>query len=220
MYRTLHDFYVSKQWTTLCSLLKKQRGMKCERSGKRLSDQSLLIGHHIIPLTMDNVHDANIALNPNNIEIISVYEHNREHRRFGYRKQVYIVWGSPYSGRHTAVRQMMRTGDIVLDIDTLWDAITIGRPNACRYNVFKLWDSLFDQIKTRYGQWCDAYVIGTYADRYERDRVAQELGAELIHCESTKDDCIRRAVEAGDTTEYVVKWWEQYERNIPPASQT
>lgn len=219
MYRTLHDFYVSKAWTTLCALLKVQRGKKCERCGKHIIDLSYLLGHHKDELTMENVNDPNVSLNPDKIEIICLDCHNKEHRRFGYRKQVFIVWGSPYSGRHTAVRQMMRTGDIMLDIDALWSSITVGRPNACRYNVFKLRDCLYDQIKTRYGQWCDAYVIGTYADKYERERVAQELGAELIYCESTKEDCIRRAVEAGDTTEFVLKWWEQYERNIPPASQ-
>lgn len=223
MYKTLHDFYFTKQWRELCHLLKIQRGHKCERCGKNILDLSYLIGHHKVELTMDNVTDPNISLNPEKIEIICQDCHNREHRRFGYEKQVFIIWGSPFSGKHTAVRQMMRTGDIVLDIDALWRAITFGdlKPNGCKYNIFKLRDSLFDQIKTRYGQWCDAYVIGTYANPYDLERDAKTLGATAIYCESTREECMRRAIEAGKTTEYVVKWWDEYERHhIPPGRST
>ncbi len=107
----------------------------------------------------------------------------------------------------------MHAGDIVLDIDAIWQCIAgTGKPNRCRFNVFKMRDCLYDQIKTRYGQWCDAYVIGTYANKYERERMANELGAELIACESTREACIQKAMQAGDTTEWVTKWWDEYER--------
>ena len=95
----------------------------------------------------------------------------------------------------------MKHGDIVLDIDALWQAITFQdeyvKPNNCRFNVFKLRDELLDQIKTRYGKWNDAYIIGGYPDKYERERLAQSIGAELIYCESTKEECIARAIETG-----------------------
>jgi len=216
MFKTLHDFYVREPWVGFCQLLKIERGKKCERCGAHIVDLSYLIGHHKVELTLENVNDPAIALNRELIEIICLKCHNKDHRRFGYKKQVYIVWGSPYSGRHTAVNQMMRTGDIVLDIDALYNAISVGRPNACRYNVFKLRDCLYDQIKTRYGQWCDAYIIGTYADQYERERAAQDLGAELIYCESTKEDCLQRAAAANDTNEFVLKWWNAFGRQQQP----
>lgn len=219
MYKTLHDFYVSRVWRELCHLLKIQRGYRCERCHKNIIDLSYLLGHHKIELTIENVNDPSISLNPDKIEIICQDCHNDEHRRFGYSKHVFIVWGSPYSGRHTAVRQMMRTGDIILDIDALWRAITMGddKPNGCRFNVFKLRDSLLDQIKTRYGQWCDAYIIATYACPYDLERDVQAMGAEAIYCESTREECMRRAMEAGKTTEYISKWWDERERHTPPS---
>lgn len=198
--------------------MKIERGGKCERSGEILSDLSQLIAHHKIELTEENVNDPSIALNPDNIEIISFAEHNKEHRRFGNRKQVYIVWGSPLSGKTTTVREMSRYGDLILDIDALWQAITMQpkyiKPNNVRFNVFALRDALLDQIKTRYGQWYDAYIIGGYPDKNERYRLSEMLGAELIYCESTKDECLSRCGDRPDVwRDYVNKWWEDFERS-------
>ena len=213
----LHQFYTSKPWRDLSYRLKVERGGKCERCGHRAKKFTLLIGHHKIELTEDNVDDPNISLNPKNIEIICQACHNREHDKFHNTHNVYIVYGSPLSGKTTMVRDMVRYGDIVLDIDNLWEAITLQpkyvKPNNVRFNVFKLRDELLDQIKTRYGKWDDAYIIGGYPDKYERERLAQELGAELIYCESTKEECIARAIEEerpDELIKYIEDWWEKY----------
>lgn len=217
MYKTLHQFYCSREWMDFSFKLKVERGGKCERTGEVLEDFSQLIGHHKIEITEDNVNDPHISLNPDNIEIISLNEHNKEHRRFGHSKKVYIVWGSPLSGKTTAVRQMIKHGDIVLDTDALWQAVTMQpeyiKPNNVRFNIFALRDNLLDQIKTRYGEWYDCYVIGGYPDKYERERLAQTLGAELIYCESTKEECLDRLAKSGKPKaweKYICEWWEKY----------
>jgi len=213
----VHLFYCSKDWRDLSYALKIAAKGKCLRCNEILEDFSQLIGHHKIELTEENVDDPNISLNPELIEIICFNCHNKEHRRFGNKQHVYIVWGSPLSGKNTLVRQMMQYGDIVLDMDALWQAVTMQpeyiKPNNCRFNIFKLRDELLDQIKTRYGQWYDAYVIGGYPDKYERERLAQTLGAELIHCESTKEECLKRLEISGKPKaweKYIIEWWERY----------
>jgi hypothetical protein len=215
----LHQFYCSKAWRDLSFRLKIERGGKCERTGEVFADMSQLIAHHKIELTEDNVDDPSIALNPDNIEIISHREHNKEHRRFGYQKEVYVVYGSPLSGKTTMVRDMMQYGDIVLDIDALWQAVTFQpeyvKPTNCRFNIFALRDNLLDQIKTRYGQWYTAWVVMSLPDKYERERLAQTLGAELIYCESTKEECLERLEQSGKPEswlQYILDWWERYER--------
>lgn len=215
----LHAFYCLKVWRDLSYNLKIMAGGKCARCGEIYENFSLLIGHHKTELTEDNVDDPTIALNPELIEVICHNCHNKEHRRFGYSKKVYIVWGSPLSGKNTAVRQMMQYGDIVLDIDALWQAVTFQseyiKPNNCRFNIFKLRDELLDQIKTRYGQWYDAYIIGGYPEKYERERLTQMLGAEQIYCEATKAECLERRRLSGKPQqwdEYIKEWWEKYER--------
>ena len=214
----LHKFYCSKPWRDLSYLLKIKARGKCTRCGKDKLDVKFLIGHHKIELTEKNVDDPNISLNPELIEIICEKCHNKEHRRFGYTQKVYIIWGSPLSGKTTMVRDLIQYGDIAVDMDSLWQAITFQpeyvKPNNCRFNIFKVRDSLLEQVKTRYGNWYDAYVIGGYPDKYERERLSKELGAELIYCESTKEECIKRFYE-GDKPEswlkYIEDWWDRYE---------
>lgn len=213
----LHSFYTSKPWRDLSYNLKVERGGKCERCGSRAKKFTLLIGHHKTELTEDNVGDANISLNPKNIEIICQGCHNREHDRFHNKHNVYIVYGSPLSGKTTMVRDMMRYGDIVLDLDNLWQAITLQpkyiKPNNVRFNVFKLRDELLDQIKTRYGKWDDAYIISSLPDKYERERLKEELGAELIYCDATREECKERRVKNNRPQEYdqyIDNWFDRY----------
>lgn len=214
----LHQFYGAKPWRDLSYALKIAAGGKCSRCGKIVLDFKYLIAHHKVELTEDNVDDPNISLNPKLIEIICLNCHNKEHRRFGHKKEVYIVYGSPLSGKSTMVSELYQYGDIVLDIDRLWMAVTYEdrhvKPNNIRFNIFKLRDELLDQIKTRYGNWYDAYIIMSLADKYERERIQKELGAELIYCESTKEECIKRAIKDNRPSEwlrYIDEWWEKYE---------
>ena len=136
----LRKFYVSRPWRELSFKLKIERGGKCERTGEVFTDMSQLIGHHKIPLTEDNVNDPSITLNPDNVEIISFKEHNKEHRRFGHKKRIYIVWGSPMSGKSTYVKQVMQYGDMVVDLDIIWYAISYQdmyiKPDPLRFNIF------------------------------------------------------------------------------------
>ena len=102
-------------------------------------------------------------------------------------------------------------------MDALWQAVTFQqeyvKPKNVRFNIFKLRDSLLDQIKTRYGQWYDAYVISSLPDKYERERLKQELGAELLYCESTIEECLERRMNSErpqEWDEYIKDWWEKY----------
>jgi len=184
-----------------------------------LLDFSKLIGHHTIELNEDNINNPAIALNPDKIEIICHSCHNKEHRRFGNKQNVYIVYGSPLSGKTTLVRELIQYGDIVLDVDALWQAVTFQdeyiKPNNVRFNIFALKDNLLDQVKRRYGNWYDAYVISSLPDKYERERLADALGAELIYCESTKEECVDRLFKSNKPKtwlEYINEWWDKYER--------
>ena len=59
----------------------------------------------------------------------------------------------------------------------------------------------------------DAYIIGTYPSRFDRDDMVQRYGAELIHIDTPKDECIKRAYESvtrAAARDAVIGWIEAY----------
>jgi hypothetical protein len=220
----LKCFYASAVWQNFRLTIIAERGLICEHCKEpivRVGDATL---HHKIELTPENVHDADVALNPNNVIVIHRVCHDRIHGRFGYPKEkmVYIVYGPPMSGKTTYVNQNVRRGDIVIDMNCLFEAITglpaYDKPDSLLINVKAVYNLLIDQVKTRYGKWANAYVVGGFADHYQRERLAEELGAELVFCECTKEEAVsridldeqRRNMKA-EYIQYINRWFEMYQ---------
>lgn len=211
----IKSFYASQEWITLRLLLINERGNKCEHCKGIIPRSRDLIGHHMIELTPENVHDRNISLNPDKIEIICFDCHNKEHKRFGYQgaKEVYLVYGPPMSGKTTFVREQLSRGDIVVDMDALYAAVTMlpqyDKPDNLYNNVITIHNLLLDNIRTRYGKWHTAWIIGGYADKYKRERLANDLGAELIYCAVSNEECLSR-LELDEDRQYRKDEWKGY----------
>jgi len=228
----IHAFYCRKEWLELAQLCKIKSGGVCSNCGG-VFDIEELRPHHKIELTLVNVDDVNIALNPDNIAVLCHDCHNKAHARFGNTigaKHVYLVYGSPCAGKTTYVQSVATRNDIVVDLDKIHRAICIcgiyDKPDATKKIAFNIRDYLLDEIKTATPRrkWQDAYIIGTYPDVYDRDCFVKEYGAELVHIPTPKDECIKRAYQ--DITrqairDAVVGWitayWERY-REYPPTS--
>jgi predicted kinase len=222
-YAVLKSFYASEKWITFRLGLINERGTKCSRCGERIAKSKDLIGHHKIELTPENVHDYMISLNPEQVDLVCFDCHNKEHNRFGHKagRQVYLIYGPPMSGKKTYVKENISRGDIVVDMDRLYEAITMlpsyDKPDQLFSNVIGIHNQLIDNIKTRYGKWGNAWVIGGYADKYKREKMANDLGAEIILCEVSQEECLRRLSVDQDRhyrqeewAGYIGKWFEQY----------
>lgn len=216
-YRNLDEFYKSKEWEKFREMILLERVSEdgvlyCEYSGEPIVKRYDAIVHHKIELTETNVFDANIALNPDNVMVVSFKSHNKIHRRFnGFKQEVYLVYGSPCSGKSTWVSNVASNDDLILDIDRLWEAICFSdkynKPNRLKANAFGLRDCLIEQIKTRTGMWCNAYIIGTYPLRSDRDRLCSLLKAKPIFINETKDKCLNRAKNE-EWKEYIEEWFD------------
>lgn len=222
-YAVLKSFYASEKWINFRLGLINERGTKCSRCGERIAKSRDLIGHHKIELTPENVHDFMISLNPDLVDLVCFDCHNKEHNRFVKiaAKQVYLVYGPPMSGKKSLVKDNISRGDIIVDMDRLYEAITMlpsyDKPDQLFSNVIGIHNQLIDNIKTRYGKWTNAWVIGGYADKYKREKLANDLGAEIIFCEISKEECLRRLSADQDRLyrqdewkEYIDKWFDQY----------
>ena len=90
MFTTLAQFYNSQEWRQLRLLLIAERTnpedgiLYCQHSGDPLLNSFDIVAHHITPLTLQNVNDYAISLNPANILLVSQRAHNEIHARFGY----------------------------------------------------------------------------------------------------------------------------------------
>ena len=222
----LDNFYKSRTWLDFRLYLIYQRttpkGTYCEHCGNLIQDEAQVIAHHKRELTPENVRDTMISLNPDNILLVHHGCHNQIHNRYGVnRHSVYIVYGAPLSGKNTYVRNNMMHGDIVVDMDMLYRAVTLNdlynKPNSLLMNVRAVHATLIDNIRTRYGKWNNAWVIGSYADRYKREQLAHELGAVLVFCDASRDDCIRRLsvdvdrqYRRDEWCKYINEWFDRY----------
>lgn len=232
----LADFYRSKEWVDLRRLLMLQRTngqgfIICAHCGKPIIKAYDCIGHHLEELTESNYRDASISLNPDKIALVHHRCHNLIHGKTGYKtKKVYIVWGSPMSGKNSYVESVAQYGDLIADIDNIWAAVSgkpkYQKPNRIKENVFGLYNQLLAQVEQRTGYWGAAYIIGGFALPIERERLAERLGAECIHIDTSREECEARLAictdgrEKSEWKKYISDWWYTYERfSSPPGGE-
>lgn len=227
---SLNQFYKSKEWLGFRATIIVSRAPICWHCNKEFKADDSIICHHKIELTLGNVNDYNISLNKENVEMVHHECHNAIHKRYGfghYKKvykprTVYIVYGPPFSGKTSYVIKSKTDKDLVVDMDKIFQCVTMlplyNKPSALTKNVFSIKNTLIDNIKTRFGNFHNAYVIGGYADKYERERLQKELGAELIFINPNKEDVYKRLEECTDHRKdykeewksYIDSWYEKY----------
>lgn len=221
----IHAFYCRKDYLDLAQACKIKSGGVCAKCGG-VFDISELRPHHKVELTLGNIDDVNVTLNPDNIEVLCHDCHNAAHKRFGYAvgaKHVYLVYGSPCAGKTTYVNSVATRNDLIVDLDKIHRAICIcglyDKPDATKRVAFNVRDYLLDEVRTATPRrkWQDAYIIGTYPDRIDRDMFVQDYGAELVHIDTSKEECIKRAyqdIERSSIRDAVIGWinayWERY----------
>lgn len=220
MFNSLKDFYRSKEWQEFREVVIGQRieedgAVHDEVTGKPIIKKYDIVLHHKEELTEQNVNDRNISLNPDNIMIISHETHNKLHKRFGYSglRKVFIVYGSPCAGKSTWVNKVAGYGDIIMDMDSIWECITNSdkyhKPDALKRNVFAIRDVILEQIMMRVGNWSQAFVIGGYPNKMDRERLADKLGAELIHIDTDKETCLSRA-KNDEWRGFIQKYFDEF----------
>lgn len=234
MFQTLSEFYNSDLWRGFRAGLIEERRNKedgilyCEYSGVPLINSYDIIAHHKTPLTLQNVNDFSISLNPENIMLVSHKAHNEIHKRFGNctERKVYYVYGAPCSGKTTFVNSIKGNSDIVCDIDSIWQCVTGGaryeKPPAIRQNVFEVQRCILDMIRNRFprsGGWERAFIIDGGAAKTPRNNRIKDLGAEPIFIDTDKETCLKRLANDNNRTptqksewrKYIDEWFEKYQ---------
>lgn len=232
-WRTPDEFRHSRRWREFVDALKLERTgpdgtIACARCGLPIVRKYDCVGHHVTELTDENVNDAAVALNPDNVELVHVRCHNEIHDRWQggspYAKagrEVYLVWGSPCSGKTSFVLESAGPKDLVVDMDRLFDAVSTGgmyvKPGELLPSAVCARDALLDHIATRAGKWRRAWVIGGYPLLMERRRAAARLGAECVFVECDRATCEARAAERPEGwADAIDRWWRMFQPDPPP----
>ena len=223
---TLDTFYQSKEWRTFRDVVIGDRMSSDgfiydEVTGKPILKAYDIILHHKEYLTNDNVNDVSISLNPDNIQIVSHKTHNYIHNKFGYkRREIYLVYGSPCSGKNTYVDSVMGNGDLLIDIDKIKQALT-GRGThtlvpGLNPIVFGIRDYLYESIRMNRGVWQSCYIVGGFPLISERERLCRKYGAREIFIDTPKEVCLERLKsnpdgrDIAEWSRFIEEWWRRY----------
>ena len=226
-YNTLAAFYTGREWAEFRKVIIAQRTradgfVYDEITGKPIIKAYDIILHHKIPLTLDNVNDVSISLNPDNIQIVSFKTHNEIHERFGsWTRHVYLVYGSPLAGKRTYVKERAGIHDLIIDIDRIYECISISpsynKSNRLYDNMKAVQDALLDSVKYKRGKWINAFIIGGYPYKGERERLCLEYGAEEVYIDCSKDLALSRLKVRSDGrdvtewTKYINQWFMRFQ---------
>ena len=223
---TLDNFYTSKAWVKLTHQIRMERvnadgELICEHCGKPIAKKYDAICHHKTALKPANVTDAMISLNPDNIAVVHHVCHNRIHEKFGsVRREVFLVYGPPCSGKSTYVDGVICKTDLLVDIDLIRKTVSGTKTHtlvpALNPVIFGIRDYLYDSIKTKRGYWKNAYIVGGYPLISERERLCNQLGAREIFIDTPRDECLRRLQASPDGrsiaewTRFIDQWFDRY----------
>lgn len=219
-YSTLQAFYSGREWEQFRKVIIAQRTradgfVYDEITGSPIVKAYDIILHHIEPLTLENVNDASISLNPANIQIVSFVTHNEIHQRFGsWTRHIYLVYGCPLAGKKTFVKERAGIHDLIIDIDRIYGCISNNPPyiksNRLYENMRAVQSALLDTVKYKRGKWINAFIIGgkEYAFTGARERFCNEYGAEPILIDCDKETALGRLASMQDGRD--ISEWTKY----------
>lgn len=125
---------------------------------------------------------------------------------------VYLICGSPCSGKSTYIKEHMQRGDLICDVDLIYGAIS-GQDShdAEMYTheiACKLDSDLKDMIRDRVGGWKDAYVVSLANTTEKLCKAKERIKAdEVIFIDTPYDVCMERSKERPPYFVWLIQEW-------------
>jgi predicted kinase len=207
-------FYDSSAWRTTQRAYMESQNYICEEYGG-----AACIVHHIKHISPENVGDTSITLDWQNLKALCYKCHTEAHgedQRYRDKaarlngiafdksgnviKQanVFLVCGSPASGKTTYVMEHKGECDLVVDLDYICAALMLEAGGVHTDHkpiiavALEVRTLLYDIIKTRRGKWERAFVITGISNAQEIRMLAHELKAEVVTMETPLSECLKR----------------------------
>ena len=125
---------------------------------------------------------------------------------------VYLIYGSPCSGKSTYIKEHMKRGDLICDVDMLYGAISGQNPHDAElytHEVARKLDSeLKEIIRNRAGSWGNAYVV-SLANTQEKLQTEKERikADECIFIDTPYEVCMERAKDRPFYFQRIIHDW-------------
>lgn len=219
MWKSTQEFYRSKAWElaryeAINNATNDKGQIMCSHCNKPIVAKYDCHVHHIIEIDNSNVNDYSISLNQDNLTCLHHKCHDEMHNRFGgCQKKVIFVWGSACSGKSSWVKENATKNDLILDIDSIYQAISINdryvKPNTISSMVFALRDAFYEQISMR-NFTNNVYILSTEARVMPRERLIQRLVVdEVIHIDTPREECLSNLYN-DESRVHCIKEYEGY----------
>ena len=125
---------------------------------------------------------------------------------------VYLVYGSPCSGKSTYIKEHFKDGDIVCDVDRLYSALCFNEEHNeelyAQEIAYILYNHLLDTIRDRKGHWKNAYVVSLANKKETLKKSIERVNAdEAIFIDTPFEVCIERAKERPFYFQWIIEDW-------------
>ena len=125
---------------------------------------------------------------------------------------IYIVYGSPCSGKSTYIKQHAGRNDLIVDTDAIYSAISGHDEHDTDSELYQtamsvLREDLYDLIKARRGKWENVWVASVCRPSELLQLMDRIDADEAIYMNTPKEECLRRANERGEPWRERVQTW-------------
>lgn len=125
---------------------------------------------------------------------------------------VYLICGSPCSGKSTYVKEHFKAGDIVCDVDRIYSSLCYNEEHQteiyAQETASVLYETLLDMIHDRRGHWKNAYVISLANTNEKIEKMKERINAdEVVFLDVPFEACMERAKDRPFYFQWIIEDW-------------
>lgn len=218
--------YNSKQWKQVTKNYRRMNPI-CEKCDEQRRVTPATHTSHIVP-----VDQGGEPLDEENLIALcrSHYHNRKEFARHYPPTEVIIICGPPGAGKTTYVRERIQPGEVVFDLDAIYQALTFQpehvKPEEVEDLVFRIRDKVYEWIKQP-NKVNRAYIITSVAEEEKRRELVKLFSAKAVMLDKPAEVCKQRIKSQGrpatkDWELLVDEWHTVYasSETYPPGSDT
>ena len=125
---------------------------------------------------------------------------------------VYLIYGSPCSGKSTYINKHIADNDLICDVDLIYEAISNHDAHDADLHThevaLQLKERLLDIIRDRDGGWSNAYVVSIANTKDKLKSEMERINAdEAIFIDTPYEVCMERAKERPFYFQFLIQEW-------------